>query len=174
MASSWHRTRAVELNREQMIMVSPVDIDAVEEVIAPGVADLGLDVESVEVFGRGRHRLVVSLDADRGVGIDDIAAATRRISALLDGSDVMGDDPYTLEVTSRGVDRPLTAPRHWRRAAGRLVAVEPAEGASFEARIGASDDSGVDLITEPAGPHRYSYASIRRAVVQIELNRKDD
>ena len=61
--------------------------------------------------------LRVAVDKDGGVTLDDVADATREVNRVLDGSDVMGEQPYTLEVTSRGVDRPLTLPRHWRRNA---------------------------------------------------------
>lgn len=151
---------------------SPV-ADRVSEAIAPLVSAAGLDLEAVEVHGKGAHRrLLVAVDRDGGVDLDTIAAATREISAALDATDIMGDAPYTLEVASRGVDRPLAAPRHWRRAAGRLVAVDLTDGERFEARIGDSDETGVDLRVRDRST-RFGYDEIRRAVVQIELNRKD-
>ncbi|MBM9462737.1 ribosome maturation factor RimP [Aeromicrobium sp. YIM 150415] len=144
-----------------------------ERIVAPVVADLGLDLESVEVVGQGKHRrLVIAVDRDGGVGIDAIAQATRAVSAALDATDAMGQAPYTLEVTSRGADRPLTAPRHWRRNHDRLVHVTTTDGATVTARIGDSDESGVDLLRGGV-PTRYAYGDIERAVIEIELNRKD-
>ena len=85
-----------------------------------------MDLESVRVSVAGRRRLLrVVVDSDHGVSLDDAADVSRDVSAaLLDATDVIGDVPYTLEVSSPGVDRPLTEPRHWRRAAGRLVRVK--------------------------------------------------
>ena len=83
-----------------------------------------MDLESVKVTTAGRRRLLrLVVDSDGGVSLDDAALASRELSAKLDASDVMGDMPYTLEVSSPGVDRPLTQPRHWQRAVGRLVRV---------------------------------------------------
>ncbi|OUZ07985.1 ribosome maturation factor RimP [Aeromicrobium sp. PE09-221] len=144
-----------------------------ESIIAPVVVDLGLDLESVEIIGQAKHRrLVIAVDRDGGVGIDAITQATRAVSAVLDASDAMGETPYTLEVTSRGADRPLTAPRHWRRNHDRLVHVTMADGTKVTARIGDSDEDGVDLLRGGV-PTRYAYGDIERAVIEIELNRKD-
>jgi ribosome maturation factor RimP len=101
-----------------------VDTAELEALLAPVVRAAGLDLESVRVGTAGRRRLLrVIVDADSGVSLDDIALVSREVSARLDGTGAMGDAPYTLEVSSPGVDRPLTEPRHWRRAAGRLVRV---------------------------------------------------
>ncbi len=145
----------------------------ISNLLEPVTTSLGLDLEEVEIRGQGQHRrLLVSVDNDGGVDIDQIADATRAISAVLDESDVMGNGRYTLEVASRGVDRPLVAPRHWRRNAGRVVAVELVDGERFEARIGDSDETGVDLALK-GETTRFPYDEIVKAVVQIELNRKD-
>jgi ribosome maturation factor RimP len=91
-------------------------------VLEPVVRAAGMDLESVRVSPAGRRRLLkVVVDADGGVGLDAIAEVSREVSARLDASGAMGEVPYTLEVSSPGVDRPLTEPRHWRRAEGRLV-----------------------------------------------------
>lgn len=100
------------------------DTDAITRVAEPVVRALGMDLESVKVTTAGRRRLLrMVVDSDRGVSLDDAALASRELSAKLDASDVMGDMPYTLEVSSPGVDRPLAQPRHWQRAMGRLVRV---------------------------------------------------
>jgi ribosome maturation factor RimP len=112
------------------------------------------------------------VDKDGGVTMDDIADATREVSRLLDESDVMGEHPYTLEVTSPGTDRPLTLPRHWRRNTGRLVKVTTADGTSFTGRIVESDETGATLDVD--GQQRtVSYADVAKARVQIEFNRKE-
>jgi len=83
-----------------------------------------IDLEAVKVTSAGRRVVLrIVVDADGGVSLDDIAEVSREVSAKLDANNAMGEAPYTLEVTSPGVDRPLTQPRHWRRATGRLVVV---------------------------------------------------
>lgn len=145
--------------------------DTLEAVVEDCVTGLGLDLEAVELTSGGRRRLLrVAVDQDGGVGIDVIAEATRELSAALDADDTMGDEPYTLEVTSRGIDRPLTAPRHWRRNPDRLVRVRLTDETVLEARIGTSDDTGVDLVTK-AATRRTAYSDIDSAVIQVELNR---
>ena len=137
------------------------------------VSALGFDLEAIELTPAGNKRVLrIALDRDGGVGIDHITEATRALSEELDASDVMGSQPYTLEVTSRGVDRPLTEPRHWRRNAGRLVRLRLADDSSIDGRIGDSDDEGV-VIEGRTTSQRLTYDQISTALVQTELNRKD-
>ena len=126
----------------------------------------------VDVTPAGKRRVLrVAVDKDGGVTLDDVADATREVSRVLDESDVMGEMPYTLEVTSRGVDRPLTLPRHWRRNADRLVRATLADDEIVTGRIVASTEESVTL--DDAGTEReLSYAEITKALVQIEFNRK--
>lgn len=147
--------------------------DSLETLVEATVTALGLDLEALDLTPAGKKRVLrIAVDRDGGVGIDHITDATRALSEVLDSSDVMGEQPYTLEVTSRGVDRPLTLPRHWKRNAGRLVRLRLAEDdSSFDGRIGDSDDSGVDIIGRVTT--HFTYDQISSALVQIELNRKD-
>jgi ribosome maturation factor RimP len=147
--------------------------DRLESLVNECVSPLGLDVEAVELSSGGKRRVLrIAIDADGGVGIDTITDATRALSEALDASDVMGSQPYTLEVTSRGVERPLTLPRHWRRNAGRLARATLTDDTTIEGRIGESDDDGVEL-TGKKGSTRIPYDQIVTALVQTELNRKD-
>lgn len=133
----------------------------------------GMDLEAVELTPAGRRRVLrVAVDQDGGVTLDDVADVTRSISADLDASDVMGAQPYTLEVTSRGTDRPLTHPRHWRRNADRLVSVTLTDGSAVEGRIGSSDDHGAAIVSDD-GEQTIGYDEVRTARVQVELNRRD-
>lgn len=132
---------------------------------------LGLDLEGIDLTPAGKRRVLrIAVDQDGGVTMDDIAAATREVSRVLDESDVMGQQPYTLEVTSRGVDRPLTLPRHWRRNADRLVKVTLAEGEPLTGRITSSTDEAVTLDVDGT-PHTLAYADISKALVQIEFKK---
>lgn len=147
--------------------------DRIADLVDPVVRALGLDLEAVELSGQGANRrLRIAVDGDEGVDIGTIAEVTRAVSAELDATDPLGSAPYTLEVTSRGIDRPLTAPRHWRRNGGRIVEARLSGGRTVVGRIGDSDDEGVDIVAKGV-PTRYSYGDIERAVIQIELNRKD-
>jgi len=89
----------------------------------------------------------------------------------LDVDDLMGEQAYTLEVTSRGVDRPLTEPRHWRRNTGRLVKVVLDEGDPVTGRIAETDDTGAVLDVEGAD-HRVEYAAVKKAKIQIEFKKE--
>jgi ribosome maturation factor RimP len=136
------------------------------------LAALGLDVEGVDLTTAGKRRVLrVAVDKDGGVTMDDIADATREVSRVLDDEDAMGDRPYTLEVSSPGVDRPLTQARHWRRNVGRLVAVTLGEGEPVTGRIVAADDDGARLDVD--GQEReVAFADVRKARVQIEFRRE--
>jgi ribosome maturation factor RimP len=145
------------------------DEGRIADVIGPVIAAAGMDLESVRVSAAGRRRLLrVVVDSDRGVSLDDAAAISRKLSAALDATPVMGDFPYTLEVSSPGVDRPLTDPRHWRRAVGRLVQVTAADSGSISGRVLAADADGVTL--EVAGDRRrFGYATLGAGAVQVEF-----
>src|SRR3954468_19837892 len=126
------------------------------ERIGPVVAGAGYDLEELVVTPAGRRSVVrVVVDRDEGVTLDDIAEVSRAVSDVLDAhDDGMGRTPYVLEVTSPGVDRPLTEPRHWRRNVGRLVAVGVGPHGAVEqvtGRITAVDDAGVSLGVEAPG-----------------------
>ncbi len=164
-------------------------------LLEPVVRAAGMDLESVRVSAAGRRRLLrVVVDADGGVSLDDIALISRDLSARLDASGVMGETPYTLEVSSPGVDRPLTEPRHWRRATGRLVSVtltslesaDPAprtqaggragrapSAARVEGRVIVAGDQGVTL--EVDGDQReFGYAELGPGRVQVEFGRLEE
>ncbi len=162
--------------------------DRLADLLSGPVAKLGLDLEFVELTKAGNQtNLRVAVDQDGGVDLDQIAEATRAVSKVLDESPeaerALGAAPYTLEVSSPGVTRPLTLPRHWRRNQGRLVKCTLVEGGEVEGRIGDSDDEGVELLVDKraskgAKPKieatRIAYADIRKAKVQIEFTRAAD
>jgi ribosome maturation factor RimP len=140
-------------------------------VIEPAVTAAGYDLEEVAVSPAGRRKVVrVVVDADGGVSLDDVAELSRAVSGVLDEhDDLLGAAPYVLEVSSPGVDRPLTEPRHWRRAVGRLVEV-PLAGRTVRARVVDADDAGVELDTG-SGRGRHSYPELGRGRVQVEFDR---
>lgn len=119
------------------------------EVIEPVVARLGVDLEEITVRRMGRRHLVrVTVDTDGGITHDELSEVSRAVSNALDEAEEREGDitpgPYTLEVSSPGVDRPLTQPRHWHRNVGRLVSVR-VNGQPVTGRVIATDAHGVSL-----------------------------
>lgn len=147
--------------------------DRLSGVLTAPLLALGLDLEAVEVTPAGKRRLLrVAVDKDGGVSLDEIAAATKEVSHLLDETDVMGDKPYLLEVSSPGIDRPLTLPRHWRRNASRLVKLTTTANETVTGRITEAGDETVVL--DVNGKTRsIAYADVTKARVQVEFNRKE-
>ncbi|TCP46742.1 ribosome maturation factor RimP [Tamaricihabitans halophyticus] len=151
-----------------------------EPVVASAVRGAGYELEELDVQQAGRRRLVkviIDVTDDRaaagaeGVGLDEIAEVSRAVSTALDADDGLFAGAYTLEVTSPGVDRPLTKPKHWRRARLRLVKVKLADGNAFTARVGNAEldpAGGVELLRD-GKLGRLGYAEIERAVVEVEF-----
>jgi ribosome maturation factor RimP len=151
---------AIDQTRERLV-----------EELTPHLLQMGLDLEVVELTPAGRRRVLrIAVDKDGGVTMDDVAEATKEISRVLDAGDVMGEQPYTLEVTSPGTDRPLTLPRHWRRNVGRLVKAAIQEGGTVTGRILEQDEESVTLDVDGT-PRTVPLADISKAHVQIEFNR---
>lgn len=147
------------------------------QALAPVVEATGHDLEDVTVSPAGKRRVVrVLVDKDGGVTLDDVTLVSRKVSEALDALDeqdpsVLGG-AYVLEVSSPGVDRPLVAPRHWRRNVGRLVTATVADG-PVVGRVLRSDDLEVTL--DVAGTERtLLLAEISRAVVEVEFSRGTD
>ena len=164
---------------------------AVHELLAGALEGSAVVLEEVTVTPAGRRR-VVRVVVDRAhdttgdvtetvdsLSLDEIAATTRTVSDALDESDVLGEQPYTLEVTSPGVSRPLTAPRHFQRNVGRLVSLTLGDGGAATGRIirAGSDDLTLAVPAAKKSPARtetFPYAVLDRAEVQVEFARRDD
>ena len=145
----------------------------IDELAEP-LAALGLDLEDVDISAAGKRRMLrVAVDKDGGVTMDDVADGTREVSRVLDETDAMGNQPYTLEVGSPGIDRPLTLPRHWRRNAERLVKVTMADDSTVTGRIAGTDDDTATLLVD-GNELTVPLAEVARARVQIEFKRKED
>jgi len=156
--------------------VSSAKQDAIRDRIEAELDDplraLGLDIEAVDITPAGKRRILrIAVDKDGGVTLDEVAEATREVNRVLDESDVMGEQPYTLEVTSRGVDRPLTLERHWRRNASRLVKVTFDDGATETGRIIEAAAESVSLDID-GNRREVAYAEVKKALVQVEFNRQ--
>ncbi|SCL21609.1 ribosome maturation factor RimP [Micromonospora rhizosphaerae] len=159
--------------------------ERLREVIEPVVTEAGYDLEDLSVSRAGRRHVVrVIVDADGGINLDAVAEVSRAVSAALDAAEESGGDivagEYQLEVSSPGVDRPLTLPRHWRRNVGRLVKVtvrgaagQPAGDRQLTGRVVAADDERVTLETD-AGRAEHRYAELGPGRVQVEFSRLDE
>ena len=147
------------------------DRDSLVRLLAPVVEAQGLDLEDVVVTQAGKRRqLRVVVDQDGGISLDTVAAVSTAVAAQLDDSDAMGGSPYVLEVTSPGVDRPLTAPRHWRRNRTRLVKVATAEATALEGRLVEVDDDGIGVESDGVVT-RLAWDRVTSGRVQVEFNR---
>jgi ribosome maturation factor RimP len=146
-------------------------------VIEPVVAAEGYDLEDLSVSRAGRRHVVrVIVDRDGGVNLDAVADVSRAVSAALDAAEESGGElvsgEYQLEVSSPGVDRALTLPRHWRRNVGRLVKVN-AGGRQVTARVLAADGERVALDNDGT-TGEWAYADLGPGRVQVEFSRLDD
>ena len=148
------------------------DRDSLVRLLSPVVEAQGLDLEDVVVTQAGKRRqLRVVVDQDGGISLDTVAAVSTAVAAQLDDSDAMGGSPYVLEVTSPGVDRPLTAPRHWRRNRTRLVKVATAEATALEGRLVEVDDDGIGVESDGVVT-RLAWDRVASGRVQVEFNRR--
>ncbi|MEU4266893.1 ribosome maturation factor RimP [Streptomyces sp. NPDC050848] len=159
--------------------MSTTQSDRLRALLEPLIAAQGLDLEEIEVASVGRKRVLrVVVDSDEGADLDQVADVSRALSETLDETDAMGEGEYTLEVGTPGAERPLTEPRHYVRATGRLAKLQLNDGAELVARILAVDETGVDLEVpgvkgrKPTA-RRAEFADIAKARVEIEFNRKD-
>ena len=151
--------------------MAAVSRQRVRDAVEPAVAAAGFDLEDVEVVAAGRRSVVrVVVDHDGGVDLDAVAEVSRIVSDALDASDATGATPYTLEVTSPGVDRPLTEARHWRRAIGRLVAVPVRDAGTVTGRVCAADDGSVTFDVDGA-ERVLALDALGPGRVQVEFNR---
>jgi ribosome maturation factor RimP len=142
-------------------------------VIEPVTRRAGFDLEQVRVSRLGRrHSVQVVVDRDGGVGLDAIADVSHEVSAALDAAEAAGDaavpGEYVLEVSSPGVDRPLTEPRHWRRNVGRLVTVPGPDGRRLTGRIASATPGGVVLDLDGEA-RELAYHQLGPGRVQVEL-----
>ena len=150
---------------------------AITDLISPAVTEAGFYLEEVQIASPGSHRTVTCVvDGPTPLNLDQVTVVSRIISELLDSADVMGDTPFTLEVTSPGVDRPLTEVRHWTKNLTRLIKTTLNDGSVITGRLTEFDEINATLVENIKGRiknHTVAFADIQRAVVEIEFNRKD-
>lgn len=150
-------------------MTSPAQYsERLTEKLAPLISDSSFYLESVLVRSAGRRLLVqVIVDADGHLDLDEVARLSRQIDALIEEAGLLDDAAFTLEVSSPGIDRPLTLPRHWRNNVGRKVRVILSDESSFEDRIASAMDTAVTFENHGS----IGIENINHGQVQIEFNR---
>lgn len=152
--------------------------DQIAELVTPALAQSQYFLEDVNLVSPGNHRIVTCIvDGESALNLDQVTDASKIISALLDEAAFMGETPFTLEVTSPGTDRPLTLPRHFAKNRTRLLKATLNDGSVVTGRITENSETTVTLevaekkITKSV---EIALADIKRAVVEIEFNRKDE
>ncbi|CAN2241087.1 ribosome maturation factor RimP [Candidatus Planktophila dulcis] len=151
--------------------------DQISEHITPALQKAGYFLEDVNLVSPGQHRIVtVIVDGESALNLDQVTVASKLVSELLDEATFMGETPFTLEVTSPGIDRPLTLPRHFAKNVDRLLKVTKTDGVVVAGRILANTDRDLTLsVTEKKDVKEVviSLGDIKRAQVEIEFNRKE-
>ena len=151
--------------------------DQISELISPALHNAGYFLEDVNLVNPGQHRIVtVIVDGESALNLDQVTVASKLVSELLDEAAFMGETPFTLEVTSPGIDRPLTLPRHFAKNVDRLLKVAKTDGIVITGRILSNNEDDVTLaVTEKKEVKEVTVAlaDIKRATVEIEFNRKD-
>lgn len=152
--------------------------DQISELVTPALSQAGYFLEDITIVTPGQHRIVtVIVDGESALNLDQVTIASKLVSELLDEATFMGETPFTLEVTSPGIDRPLTLPRHFAKNVTRLLKVVKTDGEVVTGRITSNTDADVTLtVTEKKATKDVvvSLTDIKRATVEIEFNRKDE
>jgi ribosome maturation factor RimP len=139
-------------------------IEAVIAAITPTFEGTGIYLEEVTLTGGSPTTLTVIVDSDTHLNLDQVTSATKEISEILENLPELGETPFTLEVSSPGIDRPLTLPRHWRKNHGRLATLVLHNGTLIKGRIGDLHESSVDIDAQPI-----QLADVEKAHVEIEF-----
>jgi ribosome maturation factor RimP len=148
--------------------------DNLTDLLSPIVLQAGFVLEEVSVIPVGKRRLIsVVVDREKvNPSLDEVTVVSKEISAILDNYSQLGEMPFTLEVTTPGVDRPLTLPRHWHKNIGRLVKITPTQGEKYVARIKDFKDDVVDL-EKKNQIQSVPLSQIATAQIEVEFNRKE-
>jgi ribosome maturation factor RimP len=145
------------------------------ELLDGEFARAGYEIEDVVIDARAQPpRITVIADGDSALDLDTIAVLSRSASSLLDAEPNI-DASYVLEVTSPGVDRPLTSDKHFRRARGRKVELAMVDGTQVTGRVGELHDGTLNLVVRDARGRDWtvqpiSLDGISKAVVQVEFS----
>lgn len=151
--------------------------DSIADAIRPAVENAGFFLEDVFTSNPGNHRIVTCMiDGVAPLSLDEVTVVSREISVILDESPLL-TEAFTLEVTSPGIERPLTLPRHWTKNLTRIIKVTLNDDSEVSGRLTEFDEVRAILIENIKGrmkTHEVSFADVKRAHVEVEFNRKDE
>ena len=137
----------------------------ISAAITPALEALGFYLEDVTIISAGRRSmLTVIVDGDTHLSLDQVTSATKAIGEIVESVQSLGETPFTLEVTSPGLDRPLTKVRHWQKNINRLVKVVLLDGSEIKGRI-----KDVNEVSATVDEKNISYSDIKRATLEIEF-----
>ena len=140
-------------------------LEEIAVAITPAIEAAGCYLEEVTLTPAGKRKIMtVIVDGDTNLSLDQVTAISKEVSAIVEVLPALGDTPFTLEVTSPGVDRPLTHPRHWRKNHGRLINVTLEDGKVVKGRIGDSTEIDVEIDSL-----KIAYGAMKRALIEIEF-----
>lgn len=139
--------------------------EEISAAIRPIIEATGNYLEELSITSAGKVKiLTVIIDSDTHLNLDQVTAVTKEISEVIEALPELGEGAFTLEVTSPGLDRPLTKPRHWRKNLDRLVKIIMSSGQEIQGRIGEATETTVLVDSQ-----KVSYEDIKRAVLEIEF-----
>ena len=137
----------------------------ISAAVTPALSALGFYLEDVTITSAGRRSmLTVIVDGDTHLSLDQVTSATKAIGEIVESLQSLGDTPFTLEVTSPGLDRPLTKPRHWHKNIDRLVKVVLSDGKEVKGRIKAVSEESATV-----DDSEINFADIKRASLEVEF-----
>jgi len=144
--------------------------DQIFDLLNPAIEQSGYFLEEIQVATPGKSRIItIIVDSDKPLNLDQVTVVSRQVGELLDSANFIGAAPYTLEVTSPGVDRPLTKPRHWYKNVGRLVKIVMSDGTTFTGRIKSSNE--ISAVIEHKGEDTVLFSEIKRAQIEVEFKK---
>jgi ribosome maturation factor RimP len=137
----------------------------ISDAVTPALSALGFYLEDVTITSAGRRSmLTIIVDGDTHLSLDQVTSATKAIGEIVESIQSLGETPFTLEVTSPGLDRPLTKPRHWRKNIDRLVKVVLLDGKEIKGRIKAASEKSATV-----DESEINFADIKRASLEVEF-----
>jgi len=137
----------------------------ISAAITPALEALGFYLEDVTIISAGRRSmLTIIVDGDTHLSLDQVTSATKAIGEIVESIQSLGETPFTLEVTSPGLDRPLTKVRHWQKNINRLVKVVLLDGSEIKGRI-----KDVNEVSARVDEKNINYSDIKRATLEVEF-----
>jgi ribosome maturation factor RimP len=150
-----------------------VDLDQVRAIVERVASSQGLEVVEVELRGGGKARMLrIFIDKPNGVTHEDCANVSREVGTILDVEDAMPGGPYTLEVSSPGLDRKLSRPADFERFQGSRVKLTTRDEVNgnrhFEGRLERFESGRLTLdLAEARKKFRPKESSVQK--LEIEL-----